>query len=159
MSNKRKGFFTVIVFTLLFTCICGAFIGCSGRESTQQGPAQPSNAQPLEGMEPPEGMQPPQGGERPEGMQPGGGFNYPDKELEELLATAVAEGTITQEQADEILAWWVLRPEFGSEEPDEDQMEEMNEWLQQQPESAKAIFSGGRGGPPGGGGPPPEQDN
>jgi hypothetical protein len=94
-----------------------------------------------------------------EGMQPRGGFNFADDELEELLATAVAEGTITGEQADEILAWWALRPEFDSEEPDEDQMEEMNEWMQQQPESAKAILSGGKGGPPGGGGPPPEQEN
>jgi hypothetical protein len=159
MSNKRKSFYTVIVLMLLLTCICGAFIGCSSQESTQQGPAQTSNAQPPEGMDPSEGIQPPGDGERPEGMPRGGGFNFPDEELEELLATAVAEGTITGEQADEILAWWALRPEFDSEEPDEDQMDAMNEWMQQQPESAKTILSGGRGGPPGGGGPPPGQEN
>jgi hypothetical protein len=176
MSNKRKSFYSIVVLMLLLAGICGAFIGCSSQESTQADPAQksneaqqPSNAQPPEGierpdgMEPPEGIQPPEGGERPEGMPPGGGgFNFSDEEFEELLTTAVEEGTITAEQVDEILAWWALRPEFNSEEPDEDQMEEMeemNEWMQQQPESAKVILFGGRGGPPGGGGPPPEQES
>jgi hypothetical protein len=153
MSNKRKSLYAAIVLMILLTSICGAFIGCSGQESTQSGPTQLSNAQPPEGMEPPEGMRPPEGGERPEGMPPGGGFNFSDEEFEELLTTAVEEGTITGEQADEILVWWALRPEFSSEEPDEDQMEEMNGWMQQQPESAKVIFFRGKGGP-GGGGPP-----
>lgn len=164
MSNKRKSFYAVITLMLILTCICGAFVGCSGQD--QPDPAQTSNQQPPNGTEPQDGMEPPEvmqmsdSGQRPAGMQPGGGFNFSDNELQELLATAVEEGTITTEQADEILAWWALRPEVNSEEPDEDIKEEMDEWMQQQPESAQSIFFGNREGEPrGGGGPPPEQEN
>jgi hypothetical protein len=158
MSNKRKSFYAVITLMLILTCMCVAFIGCSGQDQPDQ--AQTSNQQPPDDTEPQDGIEPPEimqmsdSGQWPAGMQPVGGFNYSDDELQELLATAVEEGTITTEQADEILAWWALRPEFEGEDPDEDLREEMDEWMQQKPESAQSILFRNREG-----GPPPEQEN
>ena len=168
MVKKSTSIFAVVALALLLIGTLSLCTGCSSQESSSQNPAQtsseaqqPSEGQPPEGGEPPEGMEPPEGGERPEGMPGNMGFNMTDEEFEALLEEAIAEGTITEEDAAEITEWWQQRPEFDTEEIDEAQMEEMSEWMQSQPESARALFGGGMGGPGGGGPPeggmPPEQ--
>ena len=150
MYRKYTGI--LIAVTLAIMMVGSLCVGCSSQDSSSQSPSQTAGNM----QQPPEGMEPPADGERPEGMTQGmgGGFNMTDDEFQELLDTAVADGTITEQEAAEIEEWWQQRPEFDSEEMDEAQMEEMNEWMQQQPECAMGIFGGMRG--PGGGGPPPD---
>jgi hypothetical protein len=162
MYRKFTGIFVIAFLVISLTGVSWLFIGCSSQENSAQNPSQTAGeVQQPSDMQPPEGMEPPAGGGRPEGMPRGMGFNMSDEEFQELLDKAVTDGTITDEESAEILAWWQNRPEFDSEEIDEAQMQEMSEWMQQQPESAMEIFGGmrgpGGGAPPAGGGGPPQQ--
>lgn len=163
MYKKITGVMVIIMLAISLIGMSLLCAGCSSQETSSQGASQPAGeTQQQSNTQQPEGMQQPTNGEQPQGGpgNMGGGFNLSDEELQEKLDTAVSDGTITQEQADEILEWWQQRPEFDSEEIDESQMKEMNEWMQQQPESAMEIFGGmrGHGGePPAGGGGPPQQ--
>jgi hypothetical protein len=146
MHRKFTRIFVVAFLVISLTGASWLCIGCSSQENSSKNPSQTAGeVQQPSDMQPPEGMEPPAGGERPEGMPKGMGFNMTDEEFQELLDQAVADGTITEEESEEILAWWQERPTFDSEEIDEAQMDEMSAWMQQQPESAMEIFGGMRG--------------
>jgi len=120
MHKNRTSLFAMMVTLVFMLAIYGgAGIGCDGVNidvTPSQQPLTSDQSHPSEASQSLGGTPPTGDSQPPEGMQPPV-FNLSDEEFDAVLQRAIDDGNITEEQAQEISAWWQQRPTEGMPPP------------------------------------------